>query len=754
MFFFYRYLPARLRACGAAGELGLPPCVREDLVVQLSAVERLVYDQARRDFLDACQALRVPAGGGAAAAAATRGRALGRALSAFTSLRQSTCHPHIVRRRADARAPRERLSFRQIMARLVAEAYAAWDAAARRLVGARLLQAAVECPRGRDPVAALAPVLASARANRAASGVVDLGQAAREVRSMHAGVDEARLPVEEEPPAAAPAPELDEAAARAAAKGKGPAAEAVGATRPREGRGEGAGAAEAASPEGDAAAREARGRQRQWRKVELSALELAAHMLREASGVRVGGGAFLALPPPPLPLKPAKRAVAALEGGGGGGGASGSAGATVPSPRPLPSRPELESLLAAVQAEADAARAALDLDPGAGGGEGWGIRRSRRQAGIEAGDEEAELDLDLEEVAEQVENACIVVREYKELLRRRDPARSAATAAAAAEKEAAAAWHDFTHKLNKQAAVAAADKGKGAAANDDGSGGAGPSAQHNEQEDLMSCPICLDELTDRTITPCSHHFCPACIREALPRGSGPCPICRAPVTEASLLDAVSEEEAALRRAAAEAAAAGGGDFGGKVQALLGKLGALRAADPGAKAVVFSSWGRLLRLAGEALDAHGVGHATLGGATVAQREAALRRFMHDPDCAVLTVVMSTAGGAAGLTLTAAATAFILEPGLNPGLEAQAAARISRLGQDRPTRVVRLLAEGTVDAHVAELQRRKAEGGGGGGGGGGEGAAADVDPGMLITLADQLRSGAGVEEVRGSPSRRQR
>ena len=41
-------------------------------------------------------------------------------------------------------------------------------------------------------------------------------------------------------------------------------------------------------------------------------------------------------------------------------------------------------------------------------------------------------------------------------------------------------------------------------------------------------------------------------------------------------------------------------------------------------------------------------------------------------------MSTSGGAAGLTLTAASTAFLLEPALNPGLEAQAAARIYRLG----------------------------------------------------------------------------
>lgn len=41
----------------------------------------------------------------------------------------------------------------------------------------------------------------------------------------------------------------------------------------------------------------------------------------------------------------------------------------------------------------------------------------------------------------------------------------------------------------------------------------------------------------------------------------------------------------------------------------------------------------------------------------------------------------AGGAAGLTLTAAQAVFLMEPAINPGLEAQAAARIHRLGEPK-------------------------------------------------------------------------
>lgn len=37
-----------------------------------------------------------------------------------------------------------------------------------------------------------------------------------------------------------------------------------------------------------------------------------------------------------------------------------------------------------------------------------------------------------------------------------------------------------------------------------------------------------------------------------------------------------------------------------MSALLAELAAMKAADPGAKAVVFSSWGRLLKLVGDGL----------------------------------------------------------------------------------------------------------------------------------------------------------
>ena len=78
-----------------------------------------------------------------------------------------------------------------------------------------------------------------------------------------------------------------------------------------------------------------------------------------------------------------------------------------------------------------------------------------------------------------------------------------------------------------------------------------------------------------------------------------------------------------------------------------ELAEMRRADPTAKAIVFSAWGRLLKLVGEALGANGVGFASLAGSQPGARTAALRRFIHDPTCAVLLIVMSTGGAPAEL-----------------------------------------------------------------------------------------------------------
>jgi len=103
--------------------------------------------------------------------------------------------------------------------------------------------------------------------------------------------------------------------------------------------------------------------------------------------------------------------------------------------------------------------------------------------------------------------------------------------------------------------------------------------------------------------------------------------------------------------------------------------------------------------------------SLAGAAPAARADALEAFRTDESVAALLMVLSTGGGAAGLSLTTASHCVLLEPQLNPGLEAQAASRIHRLGQTRETFVYRLVAARTIDEPIVEEAAARAAQGGG-------------------------------------------
>jgi SNF2 family DNA or RNA helicase len=70
-------------------------------------------------------------------------------------------------------------------------------------------------------------------------------------------------------------------------------------------------------------------------------------------------------------------------------------------------------------------------------------------------------------------------------------------------------------------------------------------------------------------------------------------------------------------------------------------------------------------------------------------------------------LSLKAGGVGLNLTAAEYVFVLDPWWNPAAESQAIDRAHRIGQTRTVFACRLIARGTVEEKVAELQERKRE-----------------------------------------------
>lgn len=93
----------------------------------------------------------------------------------------------------------------------------------------------------------------------------------------------------------------------------------------------------------------------------------------------------------------------------------------------------------------------------------------------------------------------------------------------------------------------------------------------------------------------------------------------------------------------------------------------------------------------------------GGVSADERQLEVDRFTAAPPGAVL-VAQVDAGGV-GLNIQVANVVVLCEPQLKPTTEAQAVARVRRMGQVRPVRVHRLLVEDTVDERIREILATK-------------------------------------------------
>jgi SNF2 family DNA or RNA helicase len=125
---------------------------------------------------------------------------------------------------------------------------------------------------------------------------------------------------------------------------------------------------------------------------------------------------------------------------------------------------------------------------------------------------------------------------------------------------------------------------------------------------------------------------------------------------------------------------------------------------GHKALVFSQWTSFLDLVEPALRARELAYTRLDGST-RDRGAVVESFQAPEGPPVLLI--SLRAGGTGLNLTAADHVFLLDPWWNPAVEAQAADRAHRIGQERPVFVYRLVALGTVEERILALQESKRE-----------------------------------------------
>ena len=116
----------------------------------------------------------------------------------------------------------------------------------------------------------------------------------------------------------------------------------------------------------------------------------------------------------------------------------------------------------------------------------------------------------------------------------------------------------------------------------------------------------------------------------------------------------------------------------------------------------SQFTSLLALVQPVLQYRGIVYEYLDGKT-RDRDARVLRFQTVPSCGAFLI--SLKAGGLGLNLTAAEYVFLLDPGWNPAVEAQAIDRAHRIGQDRPVFAYRLIVTDTVEERILGAQARE-------------------------------------------------
>jgi SNF2 family DNA or RNA helicase len=123
-----------------------------------------------------------------------------------------------------------------------------------------------------------------------------------------------------------------------------------------------------------------------------------------------------------------------------------------------------------------------------------------------------------------------------------------------------------------------------------------------------------------------------------------------------------------------------------------------------KVLVFSQFVQMLRILEKECAARQFPTRILTGQTK-DRQEVMQAFQNESAGTVFLLSLRAAG--TGLNLTSASYVVLYDPWWNPAVEAQAIDRSHRIGQTRTVNAYRLIAPGTVEEKIWELQQRKAQ-----------------------------------------------
>ncbi|MBB4824678.1 superfamily II DNA or RNA helicase [Sporosarcina luteola] len=124
---------------------------------------------------------------------------------------------------------------------------------------------------------------------------------------------------------------------------------------------------------------------------------------------------------------------------------------------------------------------------------------------------------------------------------------------------------------------------------------------------------------------------------------------------------------------------------------------------GRRVLIFSQFTKMLDLIGRDLSYQGVPFFYLDGQTPSEERLELCGRFNDGERDLFLI--SLKAGGTGLNLTGADTVILYDLWWNPAVEEQAADRAHRIGQKEVVQVIKLVARGTIEDKMNELQERK-------------------------------------------------
>ncbi|MFY0134779.1 SNF2 helicase associated domain-containing protein [Bacillus cereus] len=124
---------------------------------------------------------------------------------------------------------------------------------------------------------------------------------------------------------------------------------------------------------------------------------------------------------------------------------------------------------------------------------------------------------------------------------------------------------------------------------------------------------------------------------------------------------------------------------------------------GKRILIFSQFTKMLSIIGRELNRQAIPYFYLDGSTPAQDRVELCDRFNEGEGDLFLI--SLKAGGTGLNLTGADTVILYDLWWNPAVEQQAADRAYRMGQKNTVQVIKLVAHGTIEEKMHELQESK-------------------------------------------------